>query len=91
MPNIEIHGLSELNSGRMAREVAKCLLGASFADEAVITSCNDAVMNLRGEEQPYLRICCSIDTGAEQVIKLLKPLNIDVEVLRLDQFVPKSS
>jgi hypothetical protein len=87
MPNIEIHGLSELNSGKMSGKVAATLLDASFAKkEVVVSAVNDVVLDLTPSDRPYLRIVCTDATEAQQVVDLLKPLKLDIEVLLLNAF-----
>jgi len=88
MPNIEIHGVSEVNSGLLAGLIAGLVLSSPFADDAVITSCNDVVIGIHGNDRPYLRVACTDDSEAQLVIETLKPLKVDIEWLKLGGFIP---
>jgi len=89
MPNIEIHGcgLDEDKSQAMGTKIADRLRGLSLKD-AVVSACNDTVLDLGGHRQPYLRVVCTDDAEAQQVIEALKPLGIDIEWLKLQAFFP---
>ena len=88
MPNIEVHGLSERGAAGMSGEIAKILIKTPLAKEVVISAMNDVVADLVPSDRPYLRVVCTTAAEAQQVVDLLKPLNIDIEVLLLHAFMP---
>ena len=88
MPNVEIHGYNEPETNIVAGMVAERLRFAPFAHDVVISECHGVVTNLMMQNKPYLRVIDDDAPEAQQVVDLLKPLNIDIEVLLLHAFIP---
>ena len=87
MPNIEIHGAATPTMTRNG--VAARLRYATFAKDIVITVYkNSAADMMTGDYKPYLRIVCTNATEAQRVVDLLKPLEMDMEVMLLHAFIP---
>ena len=88
MPNIEIHGLAGVSLNGTTDDIVNLLRPAPFAEDVVISLINDNVINLGGNNRPYLRVVGTDATETQQVVDLLKPLKVDIEVLLLHAFVP---
>ncbi len=89
MPNIEIHGMPESEARLTVRRIAALLRNSSFVKEVVISLCNDIVLDLEGNDQPYLRVFCNDGSKAKEVVLTLDPLKIDIELIQIWDFIPK--
>ena len=92
MPNIEIHGygFEENAADKMRTAVVKLFRKKDYIDEMVFTVCHhDKCFDKRGANQPFLRVVSTPSSHLDEIVGLLKTLNIDIEVLELKAFHPK--
>jgi len=91
MPNIEIHGYGigfDKKPREIFAQIVKALEGESYADEAVVTVCQDSTTDLNLKHKPFLRICSS--EYEDQVLAALEKaeINMDIEVMPIKKFIP---
>lgn len=99
MPNIEIHGfgcgaVAESNSAENAdlrRKIFDLFTGKSYTKEMVITAVADDVRDGSGRPQPFLRVVSCCDTHLDEIVELLKTLDMNIEVTMLSAFHPRKS
>ena len=92
MPNIEIHGYKGqlwMEGVQKKDEILHLLKHSNFKDEAVVTLCNDACVDVYGKPQPYLRICGTIIEQLDKIVEILEPIKMDKEVLVITKFILK--
>jgi len=91
MPNIEIHGqFGNPNIPTvLERRIFNLFSDRPYVDEMVVTFCNDHVHDANGNDQPFIRLANSCQEHTEEILERLKTLNIDIEHLRLEKFIPK--
>ncbi len=88
MPNIEIHGV--LDPDRMEDSIFKLFEDEKYADDMVVSIHDTKVVDRHGNGQPYLRLVNSCQDHTPAIIEKLKTLNIDIEFLPLQGFIPKA-
>lgn len=95
MPNIEVHGFGEYkceyvgikNRARLSvNELFDLFCDKSYVEEMVITICPDITLDKKGENQPFLRVVSTPSPHLDEIVELLKVLNIDIEILLLKSF-----
>ena len=95
MPNIQIHGMGIGSGSDLTRSsIINACKGAEYASELVVETCHSSVTDLKGRQQPYLKIVApadSLDKHLDDILKRLEPLNMDTEVGELRRFIPKKS
>ncbi len=92
MPNIEFHGFPEASDCSAVYLATKRLLkGASYEKDVVLTLYDDTVVDTDGGGQPFLRVIGSKASAdeLEKIVERLSPLNIDIEVMLIEKFVPR--
>lgn len=101
MPNIQIFGLQsdmedmfgESRVNKVSNKIRQLFEEKPYRDDYVITNVLSEV-NLHREEvcSPFLRICTTNSEGElEDILNTLAVLNMDMEVLILQRFIPKKS
>ena len=89
MPNIEIHGLPLEKAEALQKTIFILLSCYDFYDHAVVTIYPTWVRDHHNREQPFLRIVSSSTDDAEDIIKVLGSLKMDMEFVLMRRFVPK--
>ena len=94
MPNIELHGFGSKNSVEVIEMRAK-VFGLFFSKEEilkemVVTTYSDEVRDCVGRDQPFIRLVTTIRKDLTWIVAQLRSLYIDVEVMLLNDFFPKS-
>ncbi|MFA5986012.1 MAG: hypothetical protein WC819_01535 [Parcubacteria group bacterium] len=89
MPNIEMHGFPMYNEDVVVKDVRCVFAGASFQDKYVITSVLSDVRDHYGDEKPFFRVFVTPDDPLDEIVKRLKTLKYDIEVVPLLRFIPK--
>lgn len=89
MPNIELHGFSPAKQREIFFQMKEALKGQEFYNEAVVTLYNDVVVDFNEESQPFLRICSTNPVHTNTLVKLLKPLGVDIETMVVTDFESK--
>ena len=73
-----------------AQALAAIEAGAQeLQDEAVVTMCDDHCIDRHGKTQPFLRICSTNPIHTNTLVKILKPLGLDIETMVVTDFQPK--
>ena len=104
MPNIEIHGFGKASRmfgyeiftcdltevSKLKTAITKILTGFPFAKDAVITTHSTKCQHLNKKPAPFLRICDTDTSRADDIAEALMPLKIDIEVMQLYAFYPAS-
>jgi hypothetical protein len=90
MPNIELHGYEPEAAVAMKTKVREALNMSPDADEIVTTIIPSEVEDLKGKKTPFLRVISSPDELPDLKVRLT-PLNEDIEVIMLGEWIPKSS
>jgi hypothetical protein len=90
MPNIEIHGIPgpEEETNKLATAITNALRNSVHARKIVIATSYDIVLDLESVEQPFLRVLGTNEGELEEVITLLEPFHLDIEVVLLRRFIP---
>jgi len=96
MPNIEIHGIgirgAYVDDGmNLELKIFEIFSGKTYISEMVVTTFDDAVQDAHHLRQPFLRVVSTPSPHLDEIVELLKALNIDIEVLMLSAFYPKKS
>ena len=90
MPNIELYGYQDLDGTPTIQSRIKEALRTSphFSEIAITTILSD-VWDLTGKDIPFLRIIATRDELPD-IKRRLAPLNQDIEVILLDEWIPKT-
>lgn len=91
MPNVEIHGLNLVAARELKRIIFRLFREKPHVKEMVVTISLDYVENEEGNSQPYLRLANSCQEHTGEIIETLESLDMDIEHLRLEKFIPKKS
>ncbi len=90
MPNVEIHGLLDLDARRKRDQIFEKFRETCFVCHMVVTIFPTEVFNFKLERQPFFRLLNSGDSGEEKIIiPGLLELGLDVEYVKLQDFYPK--
>ena len=90
MPNIEIHGMGKrAEANELANKIFEIFAGKPYVDEMVVTIFDTFVRDKKGNSQPFLRLANSCQEHTEEIITILRWLNMDIEYLELKAFYPK--
>ncbi|MDE2021884.1 MAG: hypothetical protein KGI71_03140 [Patescibacteria group bacterium] len=90
MPNIELHGYAAEAASATKEKVRTALASSEEADEMVTTTYPTVVEDLKGKQTPFMRVIGSL-RELPNLLERLKPLNEDMEVIVLGQWIPKQS
>ncbi len=88
MPNIHIHGVNQKSAKILEKDIFKTLSDRSYADDVVVTIHNTSVRDRNGNPQPFLQVANSERWNTEEIVKKLKHLGLDIEVVGLEGFHP---
>ncbi len=83
MVNIEIHGFSAQETETKYSQIERMLRDLPLAGGVTISKYGDVVLDLKGYHQPYIRLAFTDGPDIRQVIDLLKPFKLNVQLLRL--------
>jgi hypothetical protein len=89
MPKIELHGYGK-KADEMRRNIVDALVDYPGVDGTVTEIYDTTVISIKGEPSPYLQIVAS-PKSIGGLIELLEPLNEDIEVIPLGQWIPKKT
>jgi len=89
MPNIEIHGLSNLMARDVRKQIFDMFAGGLYVDEMVVTIFPTEVTDARGKRRTFLRLANSYQAHTREIVERLKGLNMDIERIELAEFIPK--
>ncbi len=98
MPNIKVYGIVKnpnIKKQRIAwkklfKEIQKLFKNESYAKEIVVTCVISAVHDLKENEQPYIQLELDCMNTYSEKIEKLKTLGMDIQVVKLLEFIPKS-
>src|SRR3989344_7394524 len=88
MPNVEIHGYEPKAASAMKEKIRAVVESSPDADEIVTTTYPTDVEDLKGRKTPFLRVITSL-RELPDLLERLGPLNEDMEVIPLGQWIPK--
>jgi len=87
MPNIEIHGIGEHRDQDLLRsKIFAATEKLAFARATVVTIVPDKCVDRNCVPRPFLRIVSYVPRRTEQLVEVLKLLNMDMETP--DEFIP---
>ena len=95
MPNIEIHGLPKQEAEDLREKIFGLLQGTPYVNEMVVTIYQTVVKDKNGDDQPFIRLVNSplhLTQGEKmerEILERLETLDIDIEHLKLEKFIPK--
>ena len=89
MPNIEVHGLSWWKARKIRRRIFDLFKETPYAHEVVVTIFSTKVTDIHAVNQPFLRLVNDRLKNAYEILVLLKRLGMDIEYLKLKQFIPR--
>ncbi len=93
MPNIEIHGVltgsSTLGAEGLRKRIFALFLKKPYIVDMVVTILQSKVTDQGGDYQPFLRLVGMSSDPLEEIIEILKSLEMDIEVLLLESFHTK--
>ena len=89
MPNVEIHGMFLQEAVRLEKKIFKLFGDKPYIKEMVVTIYQTIVRDFKGNSQPFIRLVNSCQEHSEEIVEKLKTLEIDVEHLKLESFIPK--
>lgn len=89
--NIEIHGdFGNPNVPSLLRHrIFDLFSDKPYVTEMVVTVSTDYVCDIKRIKQPFIRLFNSRQEHIEEILEMLKTLNIDIEYLELKRFIPK--
>ena len=90
MPNIEVHGFQRDEANVLRDRIFDTFKAESFVEEVVVTIYSTLVTDVKNCSQPFLRVVSTPCPHVEMIIEKLKTWSIDVEVMKLESFIPKS-
>ncbi len=85
MPNIEIHGCGHDEAKKSEKKILK---HCNWPD-LVVTIVTDVVRDRKGKLQPFLRVYQDASNIAWPFLERLN-LHLDIEVIAVHKFIPKS-
>ena len=102
MPNIEIHGLGlptafldlevfesqEVDPGETEEAIFKIFADKPYRSEMVVSIIPSSVSDGK-TSQPFLRVVSTPSPYLDEIVELLKTLDMDIEVQELKAFHPK--
>ena len=74
----------------LAKKIFDIFSGREYASDLVITVCTDRT-NGRNSLQPFLRVVSTPSPHIDEIVELLKILDIDIEAQMLAAFHPKKN
>jgi len=89
MPNVEIHGFGDESEAKRV-QVEQALANDFDPDQTITTVYQTSARTIKGDAAPFLRIVAS-PKSLGKIIELLEPLNDDLEVMPLGQFIAKKA
>ena len=89
MPNVEIHGMFWQEAVRLEKKIFKLFGDKLYIEEMVVTIYRTIVRDFKGNSRPFIRLVNSCQEHSEEIVEKLKTLEIDVEHLKLESFIPK--
>ena len=95
MPNFELFGYgknrTEYLIENIKAEIAKSDTVSSILDSIIFTIHMTVVKDAKGIYAPFIRLASTPKDELVELIKILQKLNVDVEVMILDEFIPAKS
>ncbi|MFA5747513.1 MAG: hypothetical protein WC872_00195 [Candidatus Absconditabacterales bacterium] len=98
MPNIKIYGvvkspateeqLKDFES--LSTKIKEIFKNESYAEDIVVTKVVSEVIDLNNKEQPYIQLELNCMRDLKKKLEKLKALGMDIQVLKLYDFVPKN-
>lgn len=89
MPNIEIHGLKNETREYVHSKIRSAFAEKPYRDDYVITAYESKVHDWRLNAQPFIRLVTTPSDHTEDIIQELQKLDLDIEVMILDRFIPR--
>jgi len=89
MANIELHGYSSEVAAILREHIRKVLRDFSGAGDVVITTYQNKVHDLKGNETPFMRVYTSDSDDVYTLKEKLKALNEDIEISPPVEWIPK--
>jgi len=86
MTNIEVYGITNGITKKLI-QINKIMENTAFEKDYVITFIKSTVTDRDDQPKPFIRVV-STPENIDNVVELLKPLNMDIEVLELKEFIP---
>lgn len=90
MPNIEMYGIREEDLPGVTKQIISAFHGKPWQKDYVLTFVKSAVLDHLAVIQPFIRLVTTPSPHIDEILAELKNLNIDIEVLLLQQFIPKT-
>jgi hypothetical protein len=95
MPNIELHGYTQIAARTLRRRIYGATAGLPFADGVLVSIVNSECIGRKNEKSPFIRICDPDPKLFDPIINALdEALNIivpDIETLKLHSFRKKKN
>ena len=91
MPNIKVHGLPRSGSFSLHGQIFAAIEAGApeLKEHAVVTFCADACLDSDHNPQPYLEISSTNPMETNTLVRILKPLGLDIETGVITGFYPK--
>ncbi|MCK4554070.1 hypothetical protein KAU19_03845 [Candidatus Parcubacteria bacterium] len=89
MPNIEMYGLRHQEARKKENEIDELLRLKPYANDYVVTNISSIVLDKHAQRQPFLRLVSTRNDHIDNILKELQKLDMDIEVMILDKFIPK--
>jgi hypothetical protein len=102
MPNIKIYGVLEpdvdmpgsgfkkMQANELVAKIKKLFERESYAKHVVVTIIPSSVEDLDNKKQPYIQLELNCMRGYKQKIEKLKTLGMDIQVVKLYDFIEKT-
>lgn len=98
MPNIKIYGVLKDQNVKIQRKKAeelrmkikKIFENELYAKDIVVTVISSTVSDLNENEQPYIQLELNCMRGYKHKVEKLKTLGMDVQIIKLYDFIPKA-
>ena len=81
---------TDLNwQNKFTGQIADLFKNESYAKDVVITTIPSKVLDLEGKQQPYIQLELNCMRGYKKKLEKLKTLGMDIQVVKLYDFIPK--
>lgn len=98
MPNIKVYGFVEsvdsadsiMKASKLFEKIEELFKNESYYKDVVFTVVPSKVTNLDAEDQPYIQLELNCMRGYQQKLEKLKTLGMDIQVVKLHDFIPRS-
>lgn len=84
-----MHGFLAGKARKLKKEVFRLIENKPYLNETVVTIYPTKVKDKDNHDQPFIRVINFCQTHTEEIMEILKTLELDIEHLMLKAYIPK--